>query len=131
MHILCLLYIGDLYRGAWFRVFRHNSGALSPSRPASPPRERAGEVYSNIPCLFAPLLTRQRLAVSFIFRVPILRSIPGYPNAVRRLQTGVSQRRCVQISTLFLAGQSRILIVRHWFDYDLKRIGVVASRSPE
>ncbi|GBP39781.1 hypothetical protein EVAR_23107_1 [Eumeta japonica] len=57
----------------------------APGAPAAAPScrsgaratERAGEVYLNIPCLFAPPLP-QRLAVSFIFRPPVLRSIPGY-----------------------------------------------------
>lgn len=63
-------------------------------------RERAGEVYSNIPCLFAPLPVRQRLAVSFIFRAPILRSIPGHPIAVSRLHNGTCAVSHAPISTL-------------------------------
>lgn len=71
----------------------------SPPAPRAPLREKAGEVYSNIPSLFTPRPTRQRLAVSFIFRAPILRSIPGYRNAVGRLQKVLSGGIHIQLTT--------------------------------
>lgn len=89
-HLLCsTLPICTAERGS--DTARPRGSARSISLADCRGKESARSIQISPVCSHpSPTPTRQRLAVSFIFRDPISRSIPGYPNALRRHRYDVS-----------------------------------------
>lgn len=95
-HLLCsTLLICTAERGS---DTARPAGPLAASLADCRGKEPARSIQISPVCSHpSPTPTRQRLAVSFIFRDPISRSIPGYPNALRRLRYDVRARALLLI----------------------------------
>lgn len=91
VHILCSLYIVDLYCRAYFRHNRVRPPLLTAGFTSPKPRERVDKVYSNIPCLFTPLPTRQRASQSRSYFVSLFCAASPGPECGKETSKGFNR----------------------------------------